>query len=54
MGKFVGTTIGVKEGTKVKFDKLKATVAKTMSSDEFLDVLLTAYENRLVKEVAAR
>ena len=49
------TTIKLAEDTKADFDKLKATVAETMSADEFLRVLMTVYRTqRLRVEQAAK
>lgn len=47
------SSIGLSESTKDRFDRLKRTVAHSMSADEFLMVLLDVYERRR-KEVEAR
>ena len=39
--------IKVKDDTKSDFDNLKATVASTMSADEFLRVLMTVYRTQM-------
>lgn len=39
----MGTSIRVADDTKADFDKLKATLAETMSADEFLRVLMVTY-----------
>ena len=39
-------TIYLREQTKADFDALKATVAETMTADEFLRVLMLAYRNQ--------
>ncbi|MDE1854534.1 MAG: hypothetical protein KGI38_12420 [Thaumarchaeota archaeon] len=51
----MGATLGIKEDTKADFDKLKGTVAATMSADEFLRVLMTVYRSQRIRmEEAAR
>ena len=45
----MGTSIGVKDDTKADFDKLKGTVATTMSADEFLRILMTVYRTQRLR-----
>lgn len=40
------TTLTVEDTTRDDFNGLKATVAKTMSADEFLRVLMTVYRTQ--------
>ena len=47
------TTLGLEQATKRDFEGLKGTVAKTMSDDEFLRVLMTVYRTQ-VEAIKAR
>lgn len=49
------SSLGLNQTTKTRFDRLKKTVAASMSADEFLTVLLDVYERRQKElEVAAK
>jgi hypothetical protein len=43
------TSLGIRSETKADFDRLKKTVASTMSADEFLRVLLTVYRTQKLR-----